>query len=161
MMGATVELDAAEVAALEDLLRRLGGPPPRDLLEDLAFAGEQATRARIEAGGPAPDGSRWPPRTHDTGKPLLNASGRLGTTIDSRALAGAAEWGASLRYARIHQFGGVVEPRTAPRLVFEVGGQTVSADKVVIPARPYLGWGPDEERLAGDVVAEWWEEAAR
>ena len=51
----------------------------------------------------------------------------------------AGLWGSTdVRYALIHELGGVIVPRNASRLVFEVGGETVSASRVRIPARPYL-----------------------
>lgn len=46
--------------------------------------------------------------------------------------------GTNLEYAAIQEFGGVITPNEAEKLVFEVDGQTVFADAVQIPAQPYL-----------------------
>lgn len=67
-------------------------------------------------------------------------------------------WGSNMHYARIHQFGGEIRPKSASRLAFKVGDRLVFADKVTIPARPFLGI--DEEgriTIAGialDALAE-------
>jgi len=45
-------------------------------------------------------------------------------------------------YGAIHQFGGVIRPRSADALVFRMGGELIHARSVRIPARPYLGAGP-------------------
>jgi len=41
-------------------------------------------------------------------------------------------------YAAIHQLGGVIRPKNARALAFQVGGHLVFAQKVTIPARPYF-----------------------
>lgn len=41
-------------------------------------------------------------------------------------------------YAAIHEFGGVITPKRAKWLVFDVDGETVFTKKVTIPARPYM-----------------------
>lgn len=41
-------------------------------------------------------------------------------------------------YAKIHEFGGVITPKTKKRLAFQIDGKWVFARKVTIPARPYL-----------------------
>lgn len=51
----------------------------------------------------------------------------------------SVEVGNNVVYGAIHQFGGVIRPKSASALVFSLGGRTVHADSVEIPARPYLG----------------------
>jgi len=41
-------------------------------------------------------------------------------------------------YAKIHEFGGVIEARKKPFLAFQIDGKWIFTKKVVIPARPYL-----------------------
>ena len=45
---------------------------------------------------------------------------------------------ATVPYARIHEFGGVIKPKNGKYLVFEINGQKVFAKSVTMPARPYL-----------------------
>jgi phage gpG-like protein len=40
-------------------------------------------------------------------------------------------------YAKIQEFGGVIEKKTAENLKFQIGGNWVSVESVIIPARPY------------------------
>jgi len=48
-------------------------------------------------------------------------------------------WGSTdVRYALIHELGGVIRPTKAPALMFRIDGQFVRVQKVRIPARPYL-----------------------
>ena len=46
--------------------------------------------------------------------------------------------GTNLVYAAIHEFGGVITPKKAKALSFEIGGELIFAKSVHIPARPYL-----------------------
>ena len=41
-------------------------------------------------------------------------------------------------YARIHQFGGIIVPRRAKKLVFKIGKKTIAADSVTMPKRLYI-----------------------
>lgn len=45
---------------------------------------------------------------------------------------------ASVPYAAIHEFGGVIVPKVAKYLKFVVGGRFVQTKRVVIPPRPYM-----------------------
>ena len=155
--GAAVTVAAGEVAELARRLRAAAAAPTAPLMEAIAAAGESATRARIAAGGPAPDGSDWPARhpAYVNPQPLLNREGGLVDSLASQAGAESAEWGTNLIYARIHQLGGTIVPREADALRFMLGADVVTAKSVTIPARPYMGWGPDEIRLAEDVVEAW------
>ena len=46
-------------------------------------------------------------------------------------------------YAAIHQFGGVIRPKTARALRFQSGGQWWTVKSVTMPARPMLPITPD------------------
>lgn len=155
--GAAVTIDAGQVAELGRRLRAAAAAPTAPLMEAIAAAGESAARARIAAGGPAPDGSDWPERhpEYQNPHPLLNREGGLVDSLASEADADTAAWGSNLVYARIHQLGGTIVPRNAGALQFTLGEETVLAKSVTIPARPYLGWGGDEIRMAEDVVEAW------
>ena len=154
----TVELDAPELASLAEDLRRASQASRQRLLQGLAAAGESATRGRITAGGPGPEGERWPARhpLSPSRKPLLNREGHLHDSIESGADASTARWGSDrLAYARIHQLGGVIRPRRRRMLRFDAGRRAVFARQVTIPARPYLGWGEMERREAARVIDRW------
>ncbi len=159
--GVTVELDASELASLARDLRRVSQDNRKRLMAELAKVGEDAARGRIQAGGPGPDGERWPPRhpLSDSRKTLLNREDGLLKSLDSAADATTARWGSNVVYSRIHQFGGVIRPRRRRMLRFELSRRVVFARQVAIPPRPYLGWGDAERRDAAVVIERWLDQA--
>lgn len=107
------------------------------------------------------------------GAPLKRVSGTLARSLHVELVEGrspnnpAVDIGTDLVYAAIHEFGGIIEPVNAPRLVWQnEDGQWFSADRVEIPARPYLRpavdeSGPEAMRVAGAVLGRILERAAR
>ena len=157
-----VDFHAPELRDLDRKIRAAASKRRmRLLMEGLAKAGEDTTDDRIKRGGPAPDGRDWPARhpLSASRKPLLNRDGHLGDSIAMAATNRTARWGTNLNYARIHQLGGIVRPRRRRALRFEQGGNQIFARRTVIPARPYLGWGAQEERQVGLVIRHWLDEA--
>lgn len=79
------------------------------------------------------------------GKPghLKARSGHLRRSIRSGLRTqpgGVAGWiFTDVIYGRIHELGGIIRPRTANYLRFQIAGQWVMTRRVRIPARPYLG----------------------
>jgi len=51
--------------------------------------------------------------------------------------------GSDRKYAAIHQLGGVIRAKGGKPLVFKIGGKTIFAQKVTIPARPYFPFLPN------------------
>ena len=165
MAGVGVSKADFDAPALREVERQIRAAASqrrmRLLLETLAQTGAATAYDRIRRGGPAPDGSGWPARHPRSAsrKPLLNRDGDLGDSIATAATNRTARWGTNRNYARIHQLGGIVRPRRRRALRFEQGGSQIFARQVVIPARPYLGWGGDEEHQADGVVRRWFTEA--
>lgn len=84
-------------------------------------------------------------------KKILITSGMLMRSVTFAVDSGASlvRVGTNLKYARIHQLGGVIVPKNRKFLRFPIGGQFVFAKKVIMPARPFLAIRPeDPERLA-------------
>jgi len=52
----------------------------------------------------------------------------------------------------VHQFGATIVPKDAKALCFMLGSRVVFAEKVTIPARPYLGFGPADLAAVFEVV---------
>jgi len=73
---------------------------------------------------------------------LQRRSGRLRGSITHRVtLSGdrvRGELGTNVIYARIHELGGVIRPKTAKYLKFQIDGQWRSVKQVIMPARPFL-----------------------
>lgn len=96
-----------------------------------------------------PDGVPWKKshRAIESGDnpPTLTLTGQLRRQIvpdfgPDYARAGVLKTGGPGLYARIHQLGGAILPKVKKALSF--GGRIVS--KVIMPARPYFGFGEFE-----------------
>jgi len=81
-----------------------------------------------------------------------NRTGTLEGSIDVveyarvTATGAAGVWGSrDAVYALIHELGGVVKPKNAKALAFEIDGEFVTVKQVTIPARPYLRPAGDAE----------------
>ena len=87
----------------------------------------------------SPYGDTWKPITYRQGQPLRD-TGRLLASIGYNAEKDNVKIGTEdgIIYAKIHQFGGVIRPRTAKTLRFFIGNRVIFAKQVVIPARPYM-----------------------
>ena len=96
-----------------------------------------------------------------SGRVLNRRSGALlnSVTYNIQPSAGAVrilvEAGRGLKYGRIHEFGGTIRPRSPSGLLrFKIGQNWISARRVVMPKRPYLGPSVDEVfAQLGSIVA--------
>lgn len=137
MSGVSISYDVTGIEGVDAILGRLDPLDGAELLEGLARLVQEQTRRRIRSEKTAPDGSAWP--ANRAGTSILMRSGMLANSIDYAVSATQAIVGTGLRYARIHQHGGVIKPKAAKVLAFKVGGRTVFARKVTMPKREFLG----------------------
>lgn len=131
-------------AALGQAAKKLGNT--QALMESVGEALVSGTLKRFDA-EEDPEGNKWEPsgRAAEEGGQTLTSKGRLRDSIDRVATPDKVMVGSTLAYARIHQEGGTITPKTAKKLVFTGrGGKKVAVDKVTIPARPYLGVSEDD-----------------
>ncbi len=135
-------------------VRRLG------LMRAIGVGLQHTTRDRFDA-GTDPQGRPWKalnPAYAQQRKPMpilqqMGDSGGLKGSITFAAARNQVEVGSNKVYAAIHQFGGVIRPKTARSLAFHLGGHLVLARSVTVPARPYLGFGPADEEAVLDAVS--------
>jgi phage gpG-like protein len=77
-----------------------------------------------------------------SGQVLNQRTGALAASLFSRVTDDASgvvgEVGVNRPYARIHEYGGVIEPVNALALRFQINGQWVMVKRVVMPERSYL-----------------------
>ena len=128
-----------------------------DLSQPMADASEAMlanTRARFAAER-GPRGVPWKKsqRAIEKGGKTLQDKGFLIRSLDRRSGADFAEVGVKpgapqQTYAAIHQFGGTIVPRAKKALSF--GGRLVA--KVIMPARPYLGFGAEDVRDVTEIL---------
>lgn len=127
-------------ARLMSTLRRMmtAAMQPQTAAQAIAALGESSTRMRFRT-QIGPDGVAWKKGRKKSGR-TLTKGGHLSGSISSRASSSEATWGVNRVYAAIHQFGGVIKPRTKKALRFKVaGGGFVTAKQVTMPARPFIG----------------------
>ncbi|QAZ66767.1 phage virion morphogenesis protein [Solidesulfovibrio carbinolicus] len=111
--------------------------------------------------GHSPDGQRWKPsrRAVLQGGQTLVDTGALMNGIVHEAAADqvtVGPSGPSLKYARIHQEGGEIRPKSAKALFFRgADGQARTVQVVRIPARPYMGMSAEDWNTIGNVLIEY------
>lgn len=161
--GVTLKLEGHE--RVRGALARMQGAAarPRPMLADVARYVASATqdRFRRETG---PDGEPWrrSRRAKAEGGQTLTDSARLRRSIVWSANDREAVVGTNVRYAAIHQFGGDIRARGAGRLRFFLPGVGFrSPRQVSMPARPFLGLGPEDERPIERIVGRHLDAAAR
>jgi len=72
------------------------------------------------------------------GGQTLTDTARLRKSIVAKAYHNRAEIGTNVKYAAIHQFGGVIKAKTHKYLKFKIGDRWAQKKQVIIPARPFL-----------------------
>ncbi len=137
MSGVRIEITAQGLDHVMRRIARLGAVNRATLLDQIGGLVETQTKKRIAHEKTSPDGKPWQPNIE--GNSILLREGYLLGSIHHVADANEARIGSGLVYAAIHQFGGTIVPKNAKKLVFTLKGETVVADHVTIPARPYLG----------------------
>lgn len=151
-MSASITID---VSGLDEAFLRLKPIfefEPSELMTNIAFIGEEQTLRRIQEEKTAPDGTPWQPNTQGTSI-LMDTGKNLAGSLASRATAHEAEWGATWEYAHVHQDGTTIVPKNGKALVFKLGGKTIVAKNVTIPARPFVGLSDDNiEEIIGIVT---------
>lgn len=77
-----------------------------------------------------------------SGQVLKERTGNLRRSIIERTVSTGSRITSTVStnavYAKIHEYGGVITPRTAAALVFEIDGHRIATQKVTIPPRPYM-----------------------
>lgn len=160
MVAIVVEIDSKEALdALRQASKQIGNT--RLLMENLGEALLNTTLERMD-NEEAPDGQKWQrlnsayassKRSNKILQEQGMASGLKGSL--HYAISGnELRLGSDKIYAAIHQFGGEIKPVNGDYLTFKMGGGFIKARKVTIPARPYLGVGPNEEQAIINVAKD-------
>lgn len=135
-------------------LRPLTHFEPQELMTAVGALGESQTRRRISEEKTSPDGAPWKENLRG-GDILVETGQHLLYSIAYTASPDEAEWGSSWEYAHVHQDGMVIKAKDAPPMVFSLGGGTVFAKQVEIPARPFVGLSTDNERELRELVTDY------
>nr|DAS18464.1 MAG TPA: virion morphogenesis protein [Caudoviricetes sp.] len=98
-----------------------------------------------------PNGNKWKPLSPITQEikgndKILKHRGYLSERTAYNYDDNGVEFGSDAKYARLHQFGGVIKPKKGKRLKFGKGDTTVFAKQSKVPARPWLGINQQNEQ---------------
>jgi phage virion morphogenesis protein len=156
----TISGDAAPIQSALDAILAVG-TRPQAVLEAIGLELHDRTVKRMER-GEDPNGIRWETyaplnplyKAGKTSPDILRENGDLFGSIHSEVEGHAILVGTDLIYGAIHQFGGIIRPKEAQQLSFEMGGELFHRSSVTIPARPYLGLGPEDEAAIVDRLDE-------
>ncbi len=147
----TIELnDNGLQARLEGIAAGMGDLTP--LMRDIGEYLTASTRDRFAA-GEAPDGSSWAPKSAATMsgyaargdridmRPLFGPSGMLSSQLSYAVTPDSVEFGSSMVYAAMMQFGGT--KAAFPHLWGD------------IPARPFIGLSDRDRDEIGGIIDDW------
>ncbi len=162
MSGARITYTLDDTAA-RAAVDRLGGLLRTGVMKAIGVALVEETQQRFDRGVDV-WGIRWAP-VHPAyaaikrGPGILRASLMLQRSITFQAQDNRVTVGSNRIYAAVHQFGATIRPKNARALVFRLGragprggkgSGIVRTKSVTIPARPYLGFGPQDQRAVMD-----------
>ncbi|MEE4137465.1 MAG: phage virion morphogenesis protein [Desulforhopalus sp.] len=110
-------------------------------------------RFRKETG---PDGEKWKEsaRASEEGGQTLTDDSILKNSIEYEATSTQVAVGTNVKYAKIHQYGGDITPKTKKALKFKVGNKWVTTKKVTMPARPFIGIDDDDVEEARAIMVD-------
>ena len=144
------DVDFEEVAA------KLAALGSSDAAQNALQAAGRKLKTLIDIGfrdGVSPEGAPWRALSMRSGQPLVDTA-VLRSSITYKTgndESGAfLEVGTNKNYARVHQFGAVIKPRSGQFLRFMGRNGYVFAKSVTIPARPFLPLDENEVRLPAD-----------
>lgn len=156
----TFELDTS---SLQNALKRLlsATQDTKAVMADIGLALVENAQARFRS-NIDPDGQAWKPseRARREGGRTLLDHGHLRDSITYVATNDRLEVGTNAVYAPIHQFGGKTPPhkvaaKRAKALRFNGRfAKSVNHPGSDIPARPYLGFSPDDEREVLGIIED-------
>lgn len=163
MTSASIIIDDSQVT---DALQRLYDAAA-NLAPALKNIGEYETRVtkRRFIEEKDPDGSPWVALNPLYAKTKKGAGKLRGQTRSLSAIAyqiaaDSVEIGSDVIYARIHNEGGTIKPKSAGALVFSMGGQTFKVQSVKIPKRQYLGISATDREEILAIITDHFNQAA-
>lgn len=153
MSGVALEIRETGLEAALSLIDGIANASRQELSEGIGRLVQEQTRNRIEDEKRSPEGSAW--KQNITRTSILYRTGALSRSIDYVATPHSVMIGSALVYARIHQLGGTIRPKTAKALAFMIGNMMRLVQSVTIPARRYLGLSPANQTEIVHAAEDW------
>lgn len=133
----SIQLDARELEGLEDAIGRLAKADRRTMLREIGADLVDREQERISEDKFDPDGQPWKPWADGyEGVSLLELTGEMRSGIKHAENSNVLQVFSTAPYARFHMTG-----------------------TKKMPARPFLGWGPEELKIAEDAAVRTLREA--
>tara|TARA_R110002072_G_scaffold302699_2_gene487445 strand:+ start:11002 stop:11493 length:492 start_codon:yes stop_codon:yes gene_type:complete len=160
MTGIRFEIDDFAFSSYLNEMVRTG----QDLTEVMQEAGsyfEGSIKQRFEE-GISPDGEPWIiswRAQYEGGKTLVD-SAHLQNSFTSLAKSDEVLTGTNVIYAAIHNFGGVIEAKNAPKLAFKTPTGMAFLDAVTMPKRQFIGFNDNDQAAIEDIFMDYFEEVA-
>lgn len=138
-------------------------------LKNVGTALVQVTHDRFDS-MTDPHGKAWQklaPLTKELGGKdgsKLRRSGRLKSSVTFAVSGNVLRLGPNTIYAGVQQFGATIKPKKGRFLAIPVpkkkrnalgAGGFILLKKVTVPARPYIGFGPKDEKAAREVIEDY------
>lgn len=101
----------------------------------------------------SPDGEAWTPSKR--GGQTLSDTGVLKNSISYEATDEEVYIGTNVRYARIHNEGGVIKGKNGGFLKFKIGDKFIQKRKVEMPKREFLGVHSKQVKKINQAASRW------
>jgi len=113
---------------------------PTAVLRAMGTTFKSITEGNFSSFGAAYRPKVWPPKRDPDGQPsILQKSTTLAKSFHLEVTAKSATLSTPAKYAAIHQFGGIIRPKSKKFLSWlDSKGERVFAKMVTIPARPFF-----------------------
>ncbi len=109
-----------------------------ELMDKIGFYMENEMRKRFDTGTDY-KGNAWKKLKYRTGKPLRDTGALMGSLGTAEIKGDTVSIFSNLKYARLHDQGGVIEPKNKKFLKFTINGKDYFSKKITVPARKFSG----------------------
>ena len=124
----------------------------RELMDKISQDMRKSVHDRLRT-STGPNGEQWATVGYRKGRPLV-ITGSLRDSLKHSYSKNKAVLGTDDIRARLHQYGGLIQAKNKPYLIFKVGDNWVKKKSVYIRARPYIGFNQAMIEKYGEMVAK-------
>ncbi|RRD38810.1 hypothetical protein EII29_09805 [Leptotrichia sp. OH3620_COT-345] len=118
--------------------KKLDDIQQENLMDEIGFYMENEMRKRFDRGTDY-KGKAWKKLKYRTGKPLRDTGALMGSLGTAEIKGDTVSIFSNLKYARLHDLGGTIEPKNKKMLKFTIGGIEYFSKKINVPARKFSG----------------------
>lgn len=147
-MGVSLKIDPK----FKDLINAFSAENLRNYLTSVGDLELSKTRQRFVK-QVDPDNNPWQTtvrKIFDPSAKILRRTGALFNSIQRQVSGKSVYVGTNLSYAKTHQEGAVIRPRTANFLAFRVGNNFYRKKEVTIPQRRFIGINSETQKSVED-----------